>query len=389
MYTPIPPQRKDDFVWVTLPNDGSGEIYALHFGKESKHSFELKLPITDSRVVAYFDKQPKRKVIKWRVNTLEQLNALAYMFDVGQPKPVYRGQSDYSWKLETRLERVAPPGNREEFGLEQFEYQTIIEARRRLHHHLEALPDKEDFFSWLALLRHYGVPTRLLDVSKSIFVACYFALNYEDKKRDAALWIFPRFHLESTFDRWSSLYRDSIVRAHPFTLGQSTEYYWPLPENFDSIRRKIDYEALLVHKEIHNLNYSLVLDAAMRGYIDRCGMGLAEPFWLTKRIDAQQGTFMIPFNMRNSFEENLFSYLSLDQSQDLISDLEETDVPCDYETQQKFWSDAPAFKIRIAAEVQDLIRVRLSAMNVRELTLFPDVEGSMQHISTHVPLNRA
>ena len=38
---------------------------------------------------------------------------------------------------------------------------------------------------WLALMQHYGAPTRLLDFTRSPYVACFFALE-ELKKRSGA-----------------------------------------------------------------------------------------------------------------------------------------------------------------------------------------------------------
>lgn len=53
---------------------------------------------------------------------------------------------------------------------------------------LEAnLPNQDDRIAWLFLMQHHGAPTRLLDWSKSILVALYFAV-FEDFSSDGELW---------------------------------------------------------------------------------------------------------------------------------------------------------------------------------------------------------
>jgi hypothetical protein len=53
---------------------------------------------------------------------------------------------------------------------------------------------KDDFVA-LCVLRHYAVPTRLLDWSISPYVAAYFAVHDHDPK-DGELWSFGRVHYE-------------------------------------------------------------------------------------------------------------------------------------------------------------------------------------------------
>ncbi len=45
-------------------------------------------------------------------------------------------------------------------------------------------------FEWFSLIRHYGGPSRLLDVTGSYLVAAYFALCDSRPKQDAAIWAF-------------------------------------------------------------------------------------------------------------------------------------------------------------------------------------------------------
>lgn len=55
---------------------------------------------------------------------------------------------------------------------------------------------RDDRASWLTLMQHYGLPTRLLDWSESPLVALYFALSSdEDAKTDAAVWVLNPMRL--------------------------------------------------------------------------------------------------------------------------------------------------------------------------------------------------
>lgn len=44
----------------------------------------------------------------------------------------------------------------------------------------------EDVIEWLALMQHFGAPTRLLDFTQSPYVATYFAV--EDATEDSVIW---------------------------------------------------------------------------------------------------------------------------------------------------------------------------------------------------------
>lgn len=62
------------------------------------------------------------------------------------------------------------------------------------------LPAARDFVHWLPLMRHYGLPTRLLDWSESPLVAAFFAVA-EASSADGAVWVLdPMGLIDPTAD---------------------------------------------------------------------------------------------------------------------------------------------------------------------------------------------
>src|ERR1700722_477712 len=113
----------------------------------------------------------------------------------------FRGQREASWTLQSSLERDAAHGgirisysygnasgcrypNRQVIG------EKMLSGFRRLApFHLQRLPADNDLASWLALMQHYGGPTRLLDWTECPFVGMYFALRKESGEGNrSAVW---------------------------------------------------------------------------------------------------------------------------------------------------------------------------------------------------------
>ncbi len=73
------------------------------------------------------------------------------------------------------------------------------------------VPKDDDHISWLFLMQHYGMPTRLLDWSLSPLIAMYFVVSTAQKK-DGELWaIHPESLNKKSGDNAIFLSRASIV----------------------------------------------------------------------------------------------------------------------------------------------------------------------------------
>lgn len=95
----------------------------------------------------------------------------------------FRGHANVEWDL-------VPTIARERFT-EANERDSIARFRRDAIQFLDRAPTDE--WDWVFLMRHYGVPTRLIDWTENPLTALYFALadfpRRNGRRRDGALWM--------------------------------------------------------------------------------------------------------------------------------------------------------------------------------------------------------
>jgi hypothetical protein len=210
---------------------------------------------------------------------------------------------------------------------------SLREFKRRLHQYTLDVPQEDDKLEWLALMQHYGAPTRLLDWTYSFFVAAYFAVE-------------------------SSENCDSEV--------------WALNACYFGIERAMDRAT---YEEITN-TVECVNDPALRGR-DRATLlqnGIVSHLWkdpkpcvcavnplrLNERLTIQQGTFLFPGDITVSFEENLGATGYLKESRKNL------------------------VRFKIDAGLRQQILKWLYAFNITEATLFPGLDGFARSFRTHL-----
>lgn len=110
----------------------------------------------------------------------------------------FRGHRDATWNLTTTLERrviktwTVETGSTttttiEKVNPEENESALLRDFQRAAHLHCAVTPAHDQVVDWLALMQHHGAPTRMLDWTRSPYVALYFAMQ-EGREEEAALW---------------------------------------------------------------------------------------------------------------------------------------------------------------------------------------------------------
>ncbi len=234
---------------------------------------------------------------------------------------IFRGQSDASWPLSSSLERLVR-GTAWEEDIPNTEFWFLREFKQKARLYLNDLPEKNDFISWLSIMQHHGTPTRLIDFSHSFYVACYFSLI--NSLTDSAVWaIDPDLLLDISHKIF-----------HIKRKGLRDEW----EDN--------------IYRETNSYLSSLFSTAANdSGVTTQRGATYVEPFHGHQRFAAQQGIFVVPFDIHISLENNLKSFINSEIT-----------------------------KIVIKHKVKETGLAHLRAMNITSETLFPGIDGFAKSI---------
>lgn len=229
---------------------------------------------------------------------------------------VFRGEKKkFEIPFQTSLERAFVKLGIKRKDRRNYETKLIREFKRKCHLFIENPPEEDRYLEWIALMRHYGAPTRTLDFTYSFFVAVYFAL--EEAEKNCYVWAIDSNWLNEIFH-----------------------------SEIEQENHKDDYECLNLKKR------DVVVEKLITNKTKRL-ISAINPSRLNKRMVLQQGVFLYPGDIEFSFLENLrvnFSLLKANSQDKIIR-----------------------YEIKID-EKNDILK-KLNYMNINRNTLYPGLDG--------------
>jgi hypothetical protein len=263
----------------------------------------------------------------------------------------FRGQQDASWPLTSTLQRAGENGKKATVFLTGNEQELIEQFQRRAHHFLQDPPPLENQIEWMALIQHFGGTTRLLDCTKSFYVAAFFAV--ERASTECAIWCVNHYALILGLERFLKI--DTI---------KSTMPHWQVLHRVADLAQK----ALKANPS----SFERILFEV-------------QPFKLNERLAVQQGLFLCPISVDIPFMDSLTATFGMHPSVFADSKIEDYKPLGDI---KELLKDAAVIKLLLPRAIHHDVLLDLWNMNVNAATLFPGLDGLARSLNYHVRIDQ-
>ncbi len=135
---------------------------------------------------------------KYEEKTAETLSGfVSLILDTLKAPYLFRGHANLDWELEPAIDRSDFSGLEGKLERDDHERLAFTEFKRLAVPHLSSRPTND--WEFLALARHHGAPTRLLDWTENPLAALFFAVE-PACPIDGAVWCYSYIEMEEALD---------------------------------------------------------------------------------------------------------------------------------------------------------------------------------------------
>jgi hypothetical protein len=275
-----------------------------------------------------------------KINTWDELLAY-YKDEISIDNWMFRAEKDNGNPLKTSLDRAFDDCEVSD-NKSEIERELIRLFKRRYRLHVDSKMIAQDNLEIVALMQHYGAPTRALDWTYSFFVAVYFAIN-RHRDKDGIVWCLDKKWLNEKNEKGDKSFEERFLENKKY-----------IKEHFKGIDLK--YWREYFPNKFQNLVLNYIVNKNPELFIYA-----ATPYYLNERLSIQQGALLFACDIKKSWKENLDKMME-DRSRIVL----------------KYIIIPEKKKIR-----KEFLE-KLYEMNINQSSLFPGLGGFAESLSTRI-----